>query len=109
MDLCKEEKIKSLDRLVIEKSQNSCPVVNIFKKFETDRKLIHVFFEGDGRKALIFELPRFDLSFSFSLNQGENYEIKSNNYRDFWLSRQQLMIDLMGFCQYLILESKIEA
>jgi hypothetical protein len=70
MDLCKEDKIKSLDSLVIEKIPNSCPVVNIFKKFETDRGLIHVYYAGGNGKALIFELPRFDLSFSFRLNQG---------------------------------------
>jgi hypothetical protein len=37
MELCKEEKIKSLDRLVIEKIPNSCKVANILKKFESDR------------------------------------------------------------------------
>ncbi len=63
-----------------------------------------------GGTTLIFELPRFDLSFSLGLNQGENYEIKSNNYRDFSLSRLQLLDDtLSGFKQYLRLETKIGA
>ena len=53
---------------------------------------------------MIFELLRFDLSFSLSLNQGKDYTIKSNNYRDFSLSREQIMDDtLMGFSQYLLL------
>ena len=61
-----------------------------------------------GENTLIFELPRFDLSFSLMLNQGNEYVIKSNNYRDFYLSRQQLLDDtLRGFKQYLRLESEI--
>ena len=61
-----------------------------------------------GENTLIFELPRFDLSFSLMLNQGNDYVIKSNNYRDFHLSRQQLLDDtLSGFKQYLRLESEI--
>jgi hypothetical protein len=63
-----------------------------------------------GESTLIFELPRFDLSFSLVLNQGNDYVIKSNNYRGFHLSRQQLLDDtLRGFKQYLRLESEIGA
>ena len=81
---------------------NTCKVVNIFKKFEIDRGLIHVYSEREN--SMIFELLRFDLSFSLSLNQGKDYTIKSNNYRDFSLSREQIMDDtLMGFSQYLLL------
>ena len=83
MDLCKEENFKRLDRLVIEKAPNSCPVINIFKKFETDRGLIHVYIAGDNNKTLLFELPRFDLSFKLNLKEGKNYVINSENYRDF--------------------------
>ena len=108
MELCKEEKIKNLNRLVIEKIPNSCKVANILKKFELDRELIHVYSADAEESTLIFELPRFDFSFSLMLNQGNDYVIKSNNYRGFHLSRQQLLDDtLRGFKQYLRLESEI--
>ncbi len=85
MDLCKWDKLKSLDRLVIEKKSNSCQVVAILSKFEVNRGLIHVYCAGDN--TLIFELPRFDLGFSLRLNEKKNYVITSNNYRDFHLNR----------------------
>ena len=81
---------------MIEKTAESCKIGRILTKFETDRRFIHVYYAPGN--TLIFELPRFDLSFSLRFNQGNEYVIKSNNYRDFQLTRQQQLDDtLWGF------------
>ena len=87
------------DRLVLCDPSNR--ILRILSKFETDTALVHTYRSCTG--ALLFELPRFGLSFQLAEN---STSLQSLNFLGFQLSaRQQLDDTLHTFEQYLAFES----
>eukprot|EP01035_Chromulina_nebulosa_P021325 gene21325-27629_t len=104
LELCDEPLLSTFDKLVLESNPATCPIIKILQKFELDSRLIHVY--STGEDSTTFELPRFGLSFTLNIKNGNYGSLESNDYRGFVLSKSQLFEDdLRGFTQYLILES----
>ncbi|EGD72573.1 hypothetical protein PTSG_04309 [Salpingoeca rosetta] len=81
-------------------------ILRALAKFE-DRQYIHVLHQPSQNDAVVFELPRFRLSFKLDKNTGE---LDSCDYKHYRLARQQLWHDtLRGFVRYLVLELDEEA
>jgi hypothetical protein len=98
-----QEDISFMDRLVLHSCSN---VLNILREFEPGESLVHFYLAADKahkcdlQRSVLFELPRFDLSFELI-----NYKMKSRNFLGFHLAKcQQLDNVLLDFRQYLILE-----
>jgi hypothetical protein len=98
------ERRGSFDLLnVIAPADLECRALKVLAKFETDARFIHTLLaKRGGSRNLVFELPRYDFSFSLA---GDG-KLWSENFRGCFLSEQQILPDtLHGFQQYLVLES----
>lgn len=91
-----------LERLVLPDASSAA--MHILRKFETEPGVVHAFYDADG--VLIFELPRYDLSFQLE----ESGKLLSRNFVGFSLAEKQQLDDaLADFSQYLVLESSTQS
>jgi len=95
--LLSETRLSTFDRLVL--VSNDSAVFEIMSHFDSP-SFIHTFLSSHDTKNLIFEFPRFDLS--FELLDGK---LHSRDYLGYFLAPcQQLDNHLLGFENYMILQ-----
>ena len=99
-DLNKLDARSTFDELV---QAGASPMYEVLSKFE-DPCFVHTLIGGssDGGGGLVFELPRYDLTFEMT----DEGTLSSMNFLGYSLSEDQLLRDtLHGFEQYLVVES----
>mmetsp|Transcript_25198 Transcript_25198/g.53516 ORF Transcript_25198/g.53516 Transcript_25198/m.53516 type:complete len:470 (-) Transcript_25198:1029-2438(-) len=95
-------RISAFDQLVL---PGESQMLRVLRKFEAQPGCIHAYYAACSRH-LIFELPRFDLSFELEQEGDHRGRFLSKNFKSFALAtRQQLPDTMYDFNQYLMLES----
>lgn len=99
LPLCEQQ---YFDELILLSQPKLSSVWKVFNKFEVDGEYIHVLRTAESG-TLLFELPRYGLSFELA---GLCGTLRSLNYSGYSLSGEQLLVDVLdGFQQYMVLRS----